>query len=158
MKKFSKICTLLVCAAVLTGAFTSCFKLQFVNQPDEMDDPGPGVEAPDTIPDDVELPHSISGIITNKSGNTLSGVLVTLNKVDTTYTDGHGRYQFTDLPTGSYVLRAYKDPYMHERRNLVVNNHPDSANLVCDITLYLFGEVSYVPRDDDPWDGEGAFN
>ncbi|HWK57852.1 MAG TPA: TonB-dependent receptor [Parapedobacter sp.] len=49
---------------------------------------------------------TLTGVVTDEQGNTLSGASVTLSdEVSSQITDQSGRFTFSNLPTGSYTLR-----------------------------------------------------
>jgi len=61
----------------------------------------------------AQVSATLSGIVKDQSGASVTGADVTARNVDTglsrsTATDQTGRYQFTALPVGQYELRAKK--------------------------------------------------
>lgn len=84
------------------------------------------------------LKGSISGMVTGKkSGNSVKGAKVSLkskalNFKDKTTTGTDGKYSFSDLSAGNYVLRAKKSGYKNEKTKI---DFAEGENAVVDIQL-----------------------
>jgi hypothetical protein len=69
----------------------------------------------------AQVSATLSGIVTDPSGATVTGAAVTARNVETgvsraTVTDGIGRYEIFALPIGSYEVRAKKEGFSEEVR------------------------------------------
>jgi len=74
---------------------------------------------------------SISGKVTNSSGEALPGATVTLNNPSKSIvTDASGNYSFTNLKAGRYTLQASYVGYQNASRNIALN-----AGMIVNITL-----------------------
>jgi len=91
-------------------------------------------------PAKAQVSASLSGVVTDATGATISGVTVTVRNVDTgatrtIATDAAGRYYASDLPLGRFEIQAVKQGFANETRTgitLVVGQ--DAA---VDITMQL---------------------
>lgn len=92
---------------------------------------------PTVVPTPV-LKGNISGTVTGKkSGNPIKGAKVSLknndlNFKDKTTTGTDGKYLFSDLSAGNYVLRAKKSGYKNEKTKIDL---AEGENAVVDIQL-----------------------
>jgi len=74
---------------------------------------------------------SISGKVTNASGEALPGATITINNPTlSTVADATGKFSFTDLKAGSYILKASYIGYQAISKNISLNK-----NEVINITL-----------------------
>lgn len=119
MKKLVKIGMLLFMGAAFAGVMTSC--------DDEYPKPG------DT-PVIVET-HNISGMITDRSGEGLEGVEVTLNNGDKATTNAQGYFVFPDVKIGDYTVTATKEGYIEAKTSVKVSNDADGMNAVWNVMM-----------------------
>jgi 5-hydroxyisourate hydrolase-like protein (transthyretin family) len=95
----------------------------------------------------------VRGVVTNTSGNPLSGATVTLTDestsqvVDTQQTNSQGRYTMPSVPPGTYALDVQKADYKpgHSAGNVVAADQYTNADMVL---LSLFSKAD-VDRDGD---------
>lgn len=85
--------------------------------------PVAGQAAPQFVPGDAAPGPvgSIDGTIRNEGGEPVAGVVVTLIGPTTTFavTDERGRYEFTPLTPGPYLVRAHSSGYVSPKPRLV---------------------------------------
>jgi hypothetical protein len=97
--------------------------------------------------------YTISGRVTDGSGNPLSGVTVSIPSGRNAPTDANGIYNIVGVTSGLYELIASKNGYQFWPRSQAVSVPPDATNQnftewICarDVSLYLQGRPS-TPDD-----------
>ncbi len=112
---------------------------------------GPGGSNTKTISNYVNVSDitysSISGRVTDNSGNPIPDVLISNNNTETTLADINGYYVFSNLVPGFYTLTASKSGYTFSMSYIMVDVPPDhtGANFVGVISQVSTNTPSIAP-------------